>query len=330
MNILELKNLSKSYEKKQTLFDGFNLEVKKGEVCSLVGHSGSGKSTLLKLISGLDRISSGEISLNGKLVDSKKIFVVPEKRKIGYLFQDFALFPHLSVEQNIAFGISKKEDAKKIVGELLELLKLENYNKKYPHELSGGEQQRVALARALAPKPSILLLDEPFSSLDSNIKNNLRDYIFEVIRKTNVTCIFVTHDIHDAMAVSDKIVVLEKGKLIQAASPKNLFHQPKNLYVAKFFGELNVLNQEILESFGIENSLKFTYCIRPNKFKFSDVEGKHSLKGIINKSIFMGDYCLLEVRIQEKYNLKVEVQIEDYTFEKVVYLSVNKENVLCL
>ena len=322
MTILNLNQVSKQYHKTKAVLENFNLELSEGEICSVVGHSGSGKSTLLKLISGLETCTSGSIELKGDLVDSTKKFLQPEKRKIGYVFQDFALFPHLSIRENIAFGIDKKQDKNTIITELLTLLNLGSHENKYPHELSGGEQQRVALARALAPQPSIILLDEPFSSLDTSIKNRLREYVFEVIRKKGVSCIFVTHDIQDAMAVSDKIVVLDQGKIIQSGKPEEVYLRPKNAYVANFFGECNILSITDLELFGIGDLETETYGLRPNWFHFDKEKTERNASAKIIKSLFMGDYYKLTVELENRKEILVHYPILNCKPTEGLYLRI--------
>ncbi|MCX7695972.1 MAG: ABC transporter ATP-binding protein [Caloramator sp.] len=203
-----IKNLSFKYKNaKDYQIKNLNLEIEKGEIVALLGPSGSGKSTILRLISGLEIPNEGEIIVNNRVLYNKNIFIEPEKRGIGMVFQDYALFPHMTVEKNILFGIEKinKEEKQRILDEVLELVDMKEYKKRYPHELSGGQQQRVAIARALAPKPSLLLLDEPFSNLDADLKKRIRTEIKDILKKSNTTSIFVTHDIEDAKDVADRI-----------------------------------------------------------------------------------------------------------------------------
>ncbi|CDF59272.1 ABC transporter ATP-binding protein [Thermobrachium celere] len=203
-----VKNLSFKYKNaKDYQITNFNLEIEKGEIVALLGPSGSGKSTILRLISGLEIPNGGEIIVNNRVLYNKNVFIEPQKRGIGMVFQDYALFPHMTVEKNILFGLEKinKEARQRILDEVLELVDMKEYKKRYPHELSGGQQQRIAIARALAPKPSLLLLDEPFSNLDAGLKKRIRKEIKEILKKSNITSIFVTHDIEDAKDVADRI-----------------------------------------------------------------------------------------------------------------------------
>lgn len=206
---VKVKDLSFKYDNsKDLVIKDFSLEISEGEIVSILGASGCGKSTVLRLIAGLEEPTSGEIKIKDKVVVNDKTFLPPEERGVGMVFQDYALFPHLTVYENIKFGLHKmsKDEQKKRVAEVLKLVNLEEYEKRYPYELSGGQQQRVALARAIAPKPSILLMDEPFSNLDSHLRGKIRAELKEIIKSSNTTCIFVTHDIEDVNAISDRVV----------------------------------------------------------------------------------------------------------------------------
>lgn len=213
MMYIQIKNLNFKYKNSlENVIKDFNLNIKKGDIVCILGESGCGKSTILRLIAGLDEPFSGSISINDKIVVDENNFVYPENRGIGMVFQDYALFPHMTVEENIKFGLKKmtSEEKKKRVKEVLRLINLQGYEKRYPYELSGGQQQRVALARAIAPKPSLILLDEPFSNLDAHLQSKIRQELKEIIKETGITSIFVTHDKEDAEAIADEIVVLNK------------------------------------------------------------------------------------------------------------------------
>lgn len=207
---LQINNLNFNYNKENNLIENFNLNVKKGEVAALVGPSGSGKSTILRLTAGLEIPDSGEIILDGKTLTDKDVFLAPEKRKVGMVFQDYALFPHLNVFQNIAFGIDQlsANRKKKKVEELLILVDLNGYEKRYPHQLSGGQQQRIALARTLAPNPKLLLLDEPFSNLDAQLRDDIRRQLKEIISEVGITTILVSHDKEDADFMAEKEIFI--------------------------------------------------------------------------------------------------------------------------
>jgi iron(III) transport system ATP-binding protein len=202
-------------ESKMTLKD-VSLGINKGEIVAILGESGSGKSTLLRLISGLEKPGEGKISIDDHIVFSNHHNVQPEKRKVGMVFQDYALFPHFNVEGNIRYGLKEsKKKSLEIVDEMLDLINLEDHRHKYPHELSGGQQQRVALARSIAIKPKLMLLDEPFSNLDSHLRHQLRDDLKKLLRKSDTTTIFVTHDEEDAFAIADRIIRIIDGKFTE-------------------------------------------------------------------------------------------------------------------
>lgn len=237
-NIVQIQNTSKSFNGgKVKALTNISFSVKEGEIIAIVGESGSGKTTLIRLIAGLETVDSGTILLNETLVSSEKVCVAPEKRNVGMVFQDYALFPHLSIFENIAYGISKDSNKQERVSEMLALVNLQGYEKRYPYELSGGEQQRVALARALAPNPDLLILDEPFSNLDVILRNQLRNDVASILQKAKKTAIFITHDIKDAVAISDMIMVLQKGKIIQKGTINEVCKNPNSDYVELLFKE---------------------------------------------------------------------------------------------
>lgn len=212
--MIELKNIYFQYDNAKTeTLRGIDLKLNTGEVLAVVGPSGGGKSTLLRVIAGLEKPKSGEILLDNRIIVNKHTFVNPEKRGIGMVFQDYALFPHLTVKKNIEFGISNLTEKKKRdrVNEVLELVNLIGYEKSFPHELSGGQQQRIALARAIAPNPKIILLDEPFSNLDTHLLEKVRDELFEIVRNIGTTTIMVTHNPEDAKTQADRIICITEG-----------------------------------------------------------------------------------------------------------------------
>jgi iron(III) transport system ATP-binding protein len=213
-NILEISNLSHAYSKDSKSVTGINLNILSGERVSILGPSGCGKSTLLRLIAGLERPSEGEIKIKGIEVSSKESLVPPEKRNVGLVVQDKALFPHLSVYANICFGIKKNKTKDDIASELLNLFKIEDLKHKYPHEISGGEQQRVALARSLATDPDVLMLDEPFSALDKELKQNIYSEISAVFSEKKSTILLVTHDQNEAELMTERRLIMEKGSFV--------------------------------------------------------------------------------------------------------------------
>lgn len=213
MSIVEIQGLTFSFSRKEDpVINDFSFSIEKGEIVGILGPSGSGKSTLLRLISGLEMPKKGTITIAGTTVISEDLFIQPENRGVGMVFQDYALFPHMTVKDNILFGLSRlpRKQRKSRLDEMLELVQMESFGERYPHELSGGQQQRIALARALAPKPNVLLMDEPFSNLDANLKESIREELKAILKKADMTCIMVTHDRNDVEAICDYSIVLKK------------------------------------------------------------------------------------------------------------------------
>ena len=245
--MLSLQNLTLTLGKKKILEDiSFDLEV--GELLCLLGPSGCGKTSTLRAIAGLEIPDSGLVRLNGRTVSNSNSVTPPYERDIGFLFQDFALFPHLTVAENISYGLSKlsKTEAKNRTEELLKQIGLSGQAKKYPHMLSGGEQQRVALARARAPEPRLLLLDEPFSGLDSSLRQEIREETLQVLKENEIASIIVTHDPEEAMLIADKIVLMQNGKVVQKGTPKSLYSSPVNSFSAEFFGDINQIEGSVI------------------------------------------------------------------------------------
>ncbi|WP_298827033.1 ABC transporter ATP-binding protein [uncultured Planococcus sp.] len=228
---VSIENLSFSYPNTRVpALDNFSLQIEKGEVISILGRSGSGKSTVLRLLAGLEKPSNGKIAIQDQVLVDDRNFVQPEKRGIGMVFQDYALFPHLTVADNILFGLFrlKKAAKQKRLQEVLELVELQGYAKRYPHQLSGGQQQRVAIARALAPNPYLLLLDEPFSNLDAELQEKIRKELRDILKKANITSIFVTHDEKDAHILADRIVKIRNGRTDFIGRPCDLLDVYRN------------------------------------------------------------------------------------------------------
>ncbi|MCS7019590.1 MAG: ABC transporter ATP-binding protein [Cytophagales bacterium] len=302
--MLSVEDLSITYPNaSQPALQHICLEVNKGELVAIIGESGCGKTTLLRLIAGLEHPQTGSISINSKVVASQTVWIKPEKRKVGMVFQDYALFPHLNVAENVRFGLTEhKAQQNKRIAEVLELVGLTGYERRYPHQLSGGQQQRVAIARALAPRPELLLLDEPFSNLDEMLKDQVRDELFELLSHLGITTLFVTHDTRDTLATADRIAVLNNGLLQQYGKPQHLYYEPANEYVAVFLGKANILpvtdRATMLHSpIGSipkpanVNFLVKNICIRPeNILIFTDPQ-KGMSSGIIKRVRFFGSYC---------------------------------------
>jgi iron(III) transport system ATP-binding protein len=275
---LEVKNLVKYYQKEIPVIKKLNFSVNKGEIISFLGESGSGKTTFLKCISGLETINSGSISLNNNILNDNNTFIKPQNRKIGFVFQDYPLFPHLNLIDNITFNLKPKFFEK--IDYMISLTGLNNLLKRFPHELSGGEQQRACIARALIREPDLLLLDEPFSNLDANIKFTMRDEIYKIIKETQTTTILVTHDINDSLNIADRILIFKAGVLQQYGDPVNMYCEPANCYCAKVLGDLNQLE--------IEDK---TYYIRPEKIKIVE---DSNFKILVEKCFFQGkEYKIL-------------------------------------
>lgn len=216
----------------ENILEDFELNIDKGQTLSILGESGSGKSTILRLLAGLERQKKGQIVIGNKIMNNENTFVSPENREVGMVFQDYALFPHMTVFENISFGISNlsKKQRKQKVLETLTLVDLVDHKSKYPHQLSGGQQQRTALARAIVTEPQILLLDEPFSNLDTNLKNNIRESLKEIINVIGITTIIVSHDKLDALKLADQLIVLKEGKIKQKGIPEQLISNPNTGY----------------------------------------------------------------------------------------------------
>ena len=238
--IIRARSVTKSYGSEIVLSD-FNLDVWNGSIVGILGISGSGKTTALRLLAGFDKPDTGIIEMRNRVISSEDTFLPPEERNVGMVFQDYALFPHLNVEKNISFGLSRDEIKSGRLEEVLSMCNLEAYRNKFPQELSGGQQQRVSLARALAPKPEVILLDEPFTSLDAHMARDLREEVVSLLRQTETTAIIVTHDQEEALSVCDVVSVLENGSVIQSATPQEIYLNPVSQTVANSVGDPNIL-----------------------------------------------------------------------------------------
>ena len=246
---LIFENIFHRFENGTETLRGVSLTAEPGEVLCLLGPSGSGKTTLLRIAAGVEAQTSGRIILNGQEIAGPNAYVPPEKRSIGLVFQDYALFPHLSIMDNVRFGLTamSKEDAKLEAFTALGRVGLQTYANAFPHQLSGGEQQRVALARALVPRPAVLLLDEPFSGLDSRLKDSVRAETLAILRQSRATAIVVTHDAEEAMRMADRIALLKDGMLVQVGTAEELYARPASLFAAGFFSELDLFEANVSE-----------------------------------------------------------------------------------
>ena len=264
MSVLTLDNVSVAFDGKRVL-ENISLRLEDGEIACLLGPSGCGKTTLLRSIAGFQTLQAGEIHSGSNVLSTADFSEPTENRQIGMVFQDFALFPHLTIGDNICFGIrhQSKSEKNQRLAELLELIGLVGFDKRYPHELSGGQQQRVALARAMASKPRLLLLDEPFSSMDIELRSSLAKEIRTILKHEGITSVMVTHDQHEAFNMADRIGVLSAGKLLQWDDAQALYHQPKTAFVARFVGRSSFLKGEVVDQ-GVQTALG-TSSVRENQ-----------------------------------------------------------------
>lgn len=242
---LEIRNIHRYFDGRAVV-DDVSLQIQAGQVTCLLGPSGCGKSTTLRMIAGVEMQDSGEIYVDGKLICDTVFRVPPERREIGLMFQDFALFPHLSVADNVAFGLKgSKEEKRARVEELLRKVSLTRFIDEFPHQLSGGEQQRVALARALAPRPRIMLMDEPFSGLDNRLRDGIRDETLTLLKEEDAAVLLVTHEPEEAMRMADEIALMRGGKIVQQGAPYNVYTRPNDKASVAFFSDINVLKSQV-------------------------------------------------------------------------------------
>ncbi|MGL5356360.1 MAG: ABC transporter ATP-binding protein [Cetobacterium sp.] len=291
MNFIVGTNLEKKYDE-NTIFKNINFNIKKGEFITLLGPSGCGKSTLLRCIAGLNDINSGEIYIDGENVTKK-----PSKdRGIGMVFQNYALFPNMTVFENIAFGLEMKKMKKDYidckVDEMLKLVHLEDKRNFYPDQLSGGQKQRVAIARSLATEPKILLLDEPLSALDAQVRKSLREELKEIQKNTNVTTIFVTHDQEEALTISDRIFIMDKGNIVQVGTPEEIYTHPKTVFMAQFIGNYNILKDDETRQI-FQNEVFGNIAIRPEAIYIREIERNYNLDDFIIKKGVVKNFSIL-------------------------------------
>ena len=315
MTTLQVRNLIKRfYGTQQSAVNDISFELSGGEILAFVGPSGCGKTTTLRIIAGLERPDSGTVRLNDRIVSSETVFVPPEKRGVGMVFQDHALFPHLNVSENIAFGLRGKSavETKKIVGEMLHLIGLLPLAKRYPHALSGGERQRVALARALAPRPVLVLMDEPFSSLDADLRLEMREHVRQILKSRQATVVFVTHDQDEALYMGDRLAVLQNGHLEQIGTPEEIFHESNTRFVAEFMGDSDFLKGRVSRK-GIQTeiglldqivdlpvSTNVEIALRADDISFQ-IDG--SGNSLIVARLFRGAYNLYRLRLDSGQTL---------------------------
>lgn len=320
---------------------GVEFDLERGDILALVGPSGCGKTTLLRLIAGFEVPEEGEIFIGDEPVVGEKKFVPPEKRDVGIVFQNYALFPHLDVSENIAYGLSLEGiQREKRVAEMLTLIGLEDHASKMPHELSGGEQQRVALARALAPDPKILLLDEPFSNLDADLRTRIRSEVRDILKNAEASVIFVTHDQNEALFMGDRVGVMNEGEVLQIDGPEDIFHYPDDPFVADFIGTADFIHGAINGKDTVDTEIgdllyhgRFDFdtpvevMVRPD---FIDIEPEEGGVGEIVDRIFQGMHYLYKIKLPsgdtvralkhhtEKYDLGTEVTFDLASEHKVI------------
>lgn len=306
---LVFENVSHDYDGVTSVED-LSLAIAPGEVLCLLGHSGCGKTTLMRIAAGVERQSGGKVLINGREIAGDTVFMPPEKRGVGLMFQDYALFPHMSILANVMFGLTNmpKREAQAAALSALGRVGLADYAGDYPHALSGGEQQRVALARALVPRPGILLMDEPFSGLDKRLRDNVRDETLAVIRETRATCIIVTHDPEEAMRMGDRIALMRRGRLVQHGTAADLYKAPVDLFAARFFSELNQLEGlvtsagvetpvGVLKAEGVAKGEKVDVCVRPQGV-ILHAAGLCGVPGRIRSKRFVGEVDLLSIAVE--------------------------------
>ena len=307
-SMLELRNITCGYEPNTPTVRALSLHLQPGNILCLLGPSGCGKTTTLRAIAGFEKLSAGEIKLQDEVLASTSVHLPPEQRRIGMVFQEYALFPHMSVKDNVAFGLYhwQAADRQSRVQVMLDIVGLQGLELRFPHELSGGQQQRVAIARALAPKPLMLLLDEPFSNLDPDMTIKMRKELYRVLRQTQTTAILVTHDHEEAFAMADQVAVMKDGVLVQCDTPETIYQQPSCSFVAEFIGQANTIpgiiqNGHVETEIGLiphqsdfETGSRVLVMVRPDDIQFSPSE---TGPGRIESRQFQGSQTLYAIRL---------------------------------
>jgi len=303
--IVQIKNLHKIFCKGNIcVANKINLSINEGEIFTILGKSGSGKTTFLRMIAGLETPDDGEIFIDNKLVFSKNVNLEPKEREIAVVFQNYALLPHLTIASNITFG---SDASKEILEEVLEKTKLKGQENKFPHELSGGQQQRVALARAIINKPKILLLDEPLSNVDTELRTHLRAELKEMIKSFNITALFITHDKEDAFYLSDRIAIMHGGDILQVGTSKEIYNKPNDLYCANFLGKMTKIDENLY--------------IRPEHIEICD-DGE--FEGTIKDIIFYGSFYEIIIFSKGK-ELLIHTENKEFSKNQIIKYKFNGE-----
>ena len=343
VNII-IKNAQKRYGD-NIIIEDLSLDIKQGEFFTLLGPSGCGKTTLLRMIAGFNSIENGDFYFNEKRIND----LDPSKRNIGMVFQNYAIFPHLTVEQNVEFGLKNRKVSKDVMkaetDKFLKLMQIDEYRDRMPDRLSGGQQQRVALARALVIKPDVLLMDEPLSNLDAKLRVEMRTAIKEIQNSIGITTVYVTHDQEEAMAVSDRIAVMKDGEIQHLGQPKDIYQRPANLFVATFIGKTNVLKGtldastlKIAGKYDVNlNNIKdkntkgnVTISIRPEEFVIDESQAKDGMKAFIDSSVFLGlnTHYFAHLENGEKLEIVQESKIDNINPKGTeVYLKVKQDKI---
>lgn len=329
MKILEAKNLTKKYNRQEkNAVERVSLSLEKGQILGLVGESGCGKTTLLRLLGGLEDRDQGEIYIHGERLRNPSEILIPGHPQVKVVFQDFQLYPNHKIEENIAYPLRSyvEEYQQERVGELLKLCKIEELAKKYPRELSGGQKQRVALAVALADEPKLLLMDEPFSHLDSIHKNQLRAELRDIIRETVTTTILVSHDIQDILALADEIAVMRNGVFVQKDIPENIYNHPKNSYIAHLFGNANIVNGSFLHKIIRSLDEKQEACVRAEDIHIH-TSSDTLWEGEVLQVDYLGAFSQIKIKTKENVILQVHTSQKNIQKKDRVCLHVDKTRI---
>ncbi len=340
--MLELQNITCGYQSNAPTVQNLSLHLQPGNILCLLGPSGCGKTTTLRAIAGFEKLSAGEIRLQSEMLASTSVHLPPEQRRVGMVFQEYALFPHMTVEENVAFGLYhwQASDRQSRVQVMLDLVGLQSLEQRFPHELSGGQQQRVAIARALAPKPLMLLLDEPFSNLDPDMTIKMRKELYRVLRQTQTTAILVTHDHEEAFAMADQVAVMKDGVLVQCDAPETIYQQPSCAFVAEFIGQANTI-PGIIQGSQVETELgpmtnqsdfesgsRVLVMVRPDDIQFTPSE---TGSGRIESRQFQGSQTLYAIRLKSGqlihccmkpipvYNIETSVMVHITTSHTILF-----------